>query len=1419
MSKINQRFILLLIFVLFVFTQTYAQVLIWYDNMSNFPTNWTTGGSGGPWTRVSNRYKSEPYSVKCTPNANYSNNQNNWMQRSVNLSGYENASVVFSIWQNTESNDYIYFEYLSGGNWITHWARSGNYGGFDMQVMTNIPNTASAIRFRFASDGSGTAEGVYIDDVYLYGYRYDVGCIQINAPPDTVDSGQVVTPQGVVYNFGDFISTFNVRMRIGSFYNNAQQVLNLPPGNSMTKNFSNWTALQRGTHLVRCSTEHPNDINRSNDRFTKYVTVRVRNVGTASILAPTGTVDSGQVITPRAVIRNYGTTTETFTCYFWIGTNYTSSRVLTLGSGVACTTDFDPWIALPRGTHTTKCSTALVGDMKPSDNRLTGQVTVRVRDVGVTAILTPTGYVDSSATLIPQAQIQNYGTHQENLTVNLRITGPVNWSTTANVNNLNPGEQRTIQFSPWTIGPRGNYSVRCSTNLIGDQVVNNNWRDSSFIVRVHDVGVVSISSPPASVDSAQTVPITASVKNYGTEPETFLVQFRIGSFYTSSRIINLNSGGFQLVSFDDWLVTQPRNTYSYQCSTALINDANPNNNTKTGNVTVNVHDVSVQQILSPPSLVDSNTVVPVVARIKNCGTYNETFSVLFRIGSFYSDTKQVTIPTGDSTNLNFDSWMVNEPRSTYTLKCSTQLSSDANPNNNHKTDSVTVMVHDVGVVSFNAPPPEVDSNTMVLVSATVRNYGTYTENFNCLYKIGDFYSSLRSLSLGPDSSSLVIFDTWQVNAPRGTYPRKCSTIVVNDVNPTNDYRIGTVTVNITDVGVVGFFDLPTTIDSGLTIPIRALVANYGTANATFDVQCSIEPNYNSIRNLTLQPGETTLVNFDNWTPVVRSNNLVRCVTLLNDNNPLNNEESANVFVAVRDVAILAIVAPAETISLGQAIIPKTLVRNNGNLSATVLVWFKITRGLLTLYLDTVLVDLEPEVSVVLEFESWRPDSLGLYWIETHSVYSDMNPNNDFIFSSTIVQPYVAWFEKALLPLGQSGKKVKQGGCLVYVPESTVYALKGSNTNEFYRYDIANDTWTKVCSIPYSIKPKRVKGGAALTYGKGYIYALKGSNTAEFWRYTPGVDSWYEKSPIPPGPKGKRIKGGSGLAFVTKGDTDFVYCLKGSKTNEFYAYWVEADSWLVRTPIPLEPSGKPMVSGSCLTYDPLTNSIFALKGKTNEFYAYNITQDSWRIKKPMPLFGTMNKRKKVKDGASLASNWAGFVYAFKGGNTDEFWAYIIEQDTWVTKEPIPVGTNKKRVKTGGSLTYAYNLNRFYAFKGGNTNEFWMYVPLPTTLTGMVSGKEGVMTEKGLTPTERNLLTIFPNPTSKTATVRYELAESNLGGFVLKLYNTCGELVKTVTQGNNKTNAIQLNCENLPVGVYILRIETRSTNLTGKLIISR
>jgi hypothetical protein len=127
---------------------------------------------------------------------------------------------------------------------------------------------------------------------------------------------------------------------------------------------------------VSCSTRLVGDHNQAND--ARYCTTRValHNAAAAAILAPRDTVDSGAVVTPRAVVRNTGDRNEVFTVRFSIGAGYSDPQPVTLAAGATDTVDFTPWTAPAPGSYVTSCSTELMGDDDPTDDRVTGVVVV-----------------------------------------------------------------------------------------------------------------------------------------------------------------------------------------------------------------------------------------------------------------------------------------------------------------------------------------------------------------------------------------------------------------------------------------------------------------------------------------------------------------------------------------------------------------------------------------------------------------------------------------------------------------------------------------------------------------------------------------------------------------------------------------------------------------------------------------------------------------------------------------------------------------------------------------------------------------------------------------------------------------------------------------------------------------------------------
>ena len=94
------------------------------------------------------------------------------------------------------------------------------------------------------------------------------------------------------------------------------------------------------------------------------------------IVAPTDSVDSGTVMTPRAVVRNFGTFEETFPVWLNIGAGYADSVEVTLAARTTDTVEFVDWAANSIDTFDMSCFTALAGDENPANDTLVGAVVV-----------------------------------------------------------------------------------------------------------------------------------------------------------------------------------------------------------------------------------------------------------------------------------------------------------------------------------------------------------------------------------------------------------------------------------------------------------------------------------------------------------------------------------------------------------------------------------------------------------------------------------------------------------------------------------------------------------------------------------------------------------------------------------------------------------------------------------------------------------------------------------------------------------------------------------------------------------------------------------------------------------------------------------------------------------------------------------
>ncbi|MEO0080936.1 MAG: T9SS type A sorting domain-containing protein [candidate division WOR-3 bacterium] len=547
-----------------------------------------------------------------------------------------------------------------------------------------------------------------------------------------------------------------------------------------------------------------------------------------------------------------------------------------------------------------------------------------------------------------------------------------------------------------------------------------------------------------------------------------------------------------------------------------------------------------------------------------------------------------------------------------------------------------------------------------------------------------------------------------------------------------------------------------------------------------------------------------------------------------------------------DIECVQIVAPSGYVAANTEVKPKATYRNNGDAPTSFTAYcFLEDPSHTRVHSPTEPVeDLGPGESRTVEFTGYNVGEVLGDWAVKCSAYvfGDQDPDNDWKLGSFNVQygppwPY-GWVEVANVPYSPSNRSVKDGGWLATGPDKekdgfVVYAAKGYKTPDFYKYDPmtgANGTWHDLKPIPSEEEGRNKppsKGCRGVSDNVGAVYMTKGNNTLGFWRYDIEEDTWTALTGVPEGVYRKRVKGGEDMVFVQRDDTGWVYLLKGYKT-EFYRYNIQAGRWDTLPEVPYGANKQKYDKGSFLVYDG-DNTIYAHQAKYNDganhyMFRYDIEGDSWykTAKKGMPVFGLENgragKKKKSKDGAAGAW-YDGNIYALKGGNTQGFFKYFPQGDSWTQLDTVPgngTTNKKKRVKSGGDLVY-YGYAAFFALKGNKTLETWRYREPPafyvsgrTPYIGVQAGKLALGSVQ---------FAISPNPmASGWTTVRYTLPKP--GPVSIAVFDVAGRCVlarKLVAA--DCVSVASLDLRKIPAGVYLVRFDADGATATQKLVVQR
>jgi hypothetical protein len=205
-------------------------------------------------------------------------------------------------------------------------------------------------------------------------------------------------------------------------------------------------------------------------------------------------------------------------------------------------------------------------------------------DVGPTHILCPSGFVRRESTYTPAVRVRNFGLSTASFPV--RMTIGTGYADSASVLALAPGDSAAIEFQDWVAPESGDFAVRCSTALAGDEYPVNDTLNGNVTVRLHDVAVAAIVSPPDTVDSGAVVRPRVRVRNNGTQPETFIGTFRIpDEGYERLAQVWLEARAETVMTFVTWIPRQP-GYHALSCTLALSGDEVAGNDRLSGGVFV-----------------------------------------------------------------------------------------------------------------------------------------------------------------------------------------------------------------------------------------------------------------------------------------------------------------------------------------------------------------------------------------------------------------------------------------------------------------------------------------------------------------------------------------------------------------------------------------------------------------------------------------------------------------------------------------------------------------------------------------------------------------------------------------------------------------------------------------------------------------
>jgi len=407
-------------------------------------------------------------------------------------------------------------------NWDTTGVAKGNY---------KIKATAGPV-----SGETYTADNTLQDGTVRIAELHDVAVTSVSASPPSVVVGDNVTITAVVKNIGVSTETFDVTAYANTTNVGTKTVASLGSEQSQTLTFKwNTTGMATGRYTIKAvaSTVPGETSTLDNTYIDGEVTVKLptaHDIVVMSVTAAPTTVTTGEDVNIEAVVKNDGTSTESFNVTtFYNSTQIQKQLVSNLQPDANVTLSF-VWstTGVDSGNYVIKVSAdEIPGEIYVEDNTyVNGIITVRaiVHDVAVIGVSASPPTVNIGENVAIVVTVKNKGTATETFDVTAFYDG--NAIETKSITSLAPNDTSTPIFTWVTAGvAEGNYTIKAVAIAVPGETstLDNTYINGQVVVRippVRDIAVISVSASPTTVNIGDNVTITVVVKNNGTIAET-----------------------------------------------------------------------------------------------------------------------------------------------------------------------------------------------------------------------------------------------------------------------------------------------------------------------------------------------------------------------------------------------------------------------------------------------------------------------------------------------------------------------------------------------------------------------------------------------------------------------------------------------------------------------------------------------------------------------------------------------------------------------------------------------------------------------------------------------------------------------------------------------------------------------------------